>query len=124
MLVIVATPTMAGLEEFTRGLIDSGAEVAHARSGMSALEMAKSRAPALVVVDGGLKDFRPFELVTELARVDASINTAVMSHLDAEEFNGKAEGLGVLASLGTQPGAGEAARVMAMLRRVMERMVI
>jgi len=124
MLVIVATPTMAGLEGFTRGLIDSGAEVAHARSGMSALEMAKARAPALVIVDGGLKDFRPFELVTELTRVDASINTAVMSHLDEEKFHDKAEGLGVLASLGTQPGAEDAVEVMAMLRRVLERLVI
>lgn len=118
MLVIVATPTMAGLEGFTRGLIDSGAEVAHAKSGMAALEMAKARHPLLIVVDGGLKDFRPFELVGEIARMDATINTAVMSQLDDGDFHDRAEGLGVLANLGTQPGAGDAREVMSRLWRV------
>jgi len=124
MIVIVATPTLAGLEGFTKGLIDSGAEVAHARNGMAALEMAKARSPALVVVDSDLKDFRPFELVTELARVDASINTAVMTHLDDDAFHAKAEGLGVLASLGTQPGAKDAVHVMTILKRVQDRIVV
>lgn len=117
-LVVVATPTMAGLEGFTRGLVACGAEVVHARSGMAALETARARAPSLVVVDSGLSDFRPFELVKQLARLNAAINTAVMSHLPEGEFHDKAEGLGVLAGLGTQPGEAEARELMRTLQRI------
>lgn len=119
MLVILATPTLAGLEGFTQGLMDSEAEVAHARSGMAALEMARVRAPALVVVDEGIGDFQPFELVAQLSRVNAAINTAVMSALDDEAFHEKAEGLGVLARIGTQPGVQDALDLMARLRRIL-----
>lgn len=119
MLVIVATTTMAGLEGFTKGLMDSGAEVAHARSGMAALEMARVRAPVLVVVDGALADFRPAELVSELARVNAVINTAVMSMLPPDQFHDALEGLGVLAQIPSHPGEADARAVMGRLRAVL-----
>lgn len=119
MLVIVATPTLAGLESFTKGLIDSGAEVVHARSGMAALEMAKARSPVLVAVGGDLSDFRPFELVTELTRVNAVINTAVMSALSPEQFHEDAEGLGVLAQIAPHPVEQDALDVMAKLIRIL-----
>jgi len=119
MLVIVAASTMAGLEGFTEGLIDSGAEVAHARSGMAALEMAKVRTPALVIVESDLPNFSCFELVRELARINAAITTAVVSGLPPEEFHDRAEGLGVLKQIRPQPGRDDAHSVMAHLKRIL-----
>jgi len=119
MLVIVATPAMARLEGFTKGLLGSGAEVVHARSGMAALEMAKARAPSLVVVDGDLPDFRPFELVKELTRVNAFINSAVVSALPPDQFHEDAEGLGVLSQIAAHPVEQDALDVMATLKRVL-----
>ncbi len=119
MLVILATPTLAGLEGFTQGLIDSGAEVVHARSGMAALEMAKVRSPVLVIVDASMSDFRPFELVLELTRVNALINSAVMSALSPEQFHDDSEGLGVLTQIAPNPVEQDALDVMAKLIRVL-----
>lgn len=119
MLVIVATPELAGLEGFTKGLSDSGAEVVHARSGMAALEMAKVRAPALVVVGEKLPDFRSFELVSTLTRVNAAINSAVMSSLSPEQFHEDSEGLGVMTQLAPRPMEQDALDVMAKLIRIL-----
>ena len=119
MLVVIATPTMAGLDGFTAGLIDAGAEVVHARSGMAALGIAKARSPALVVVDAGLQDFTSFALVRELARVNAAIATAVISDLTPEEFHERAEGLGVLRRLPPAPGASDARELAGHLRRIL-----
>jgi len=79
MGVILVTTTLAGMEEFMSGLINSGAEVAHARNGSAAIEMIKPHAPALVVIDNGLSDFNPFELAEELTRVNPMATTAVTS---------------------------------------------
>jgi len=119
MLVILATPTLAGLEGFTKGLMDAGAEVVHARSGVAALEMTKTRAPALVIVDGHLPDFRAFELVSQLARVNAMVNTAVMSGLASEQFHDDSEGLGVLAQLSPHPTTKDATDLMDRLRHIL-----
>jgi CheY-like chemotaxis protein len=119
MLVIVATPTLAGLEGFIEGLIDSQAEVAHTRSGMATLEMAKVHPPALVVVDSDLPDFKPFELVAQLARLNAAITTVVISGLPPDTFHDQAEGLGVLAQLSTQPAYADAQSVMTTLSRIL-----
>lgn len=119
MLVIVATPTLSGMEGFIKGLIDSQAEVVHARSGMATLEMAKTRSPELVVIDSDLPDFKPFELVAQLARLNATITTAVISDLPPDKFHDKAEGLGILTQLSTQPDSSEAQGVMTILRRIL-----
>jgi len=119
MLVIVATPALAGLEGFIKGLSDSGAEVVHARSGMAALEMAKVRAPVLLVVGGDIPDFRPFELVSALTRVNAAINSAVMSPLTSEQFHEDSEGLGILTQIAPHPGEKDALDVMAKLMRIL-----
>ena len=119
MLVIVATPTLAGLEGFTTGLIDSGAEVVHVRNGMEALAVAKVRVPSLVVVDGNLSDFRPFALVTELVHINAAINTAIMSALDPDQFHQDAEGLGVLAQIAPYPVEKDALDLMSKLIRIL-----
>jgi DNA-binding response OmpR family regulator len=119
MLVLLATPTLAGLEGFTKGIMDSGAELVHARSGMAALEMTKLRTPALVVVDADLHDFRPFELVSQLARVNAMVNTAVMSGLAPEQFHDDSEGLGVLAQLPPHPAMQDATALMDRLKHIL-----
>lgn len=120
MLVIVAAPTLAGLENFTKGLMDGGAEVVHARSGMAALEMTKARVPALVVVDGDLPDFRALELVSAMTRVNAMVNSAVMSGLSPEQFHEDSEGLGVLAQIKPHPTAQEATALMDKLRHILQ----
>lgn len=111
MLCLIATPRPEALAPFIKAL-GQEASVLTARTGMAALETAKARAPQLVVVDEGLPDFPPLLLVLELIKVNAMINTAVLTALPEEEFHEKSEGLGVLAGLPLASGPDEARRIL------------
>ena len=88
-------------------------------SGAEALETAEASAPHLVIIDTGLPDYEPLELVQKLLMVNAMVNTAVVSPLSEEEFHEASEGLGVLARLPGEPGETDAADLLDKLRMVL-----
>ena len=73
----------------------------------------------LVIIDSGLPDTTPYDLVQKLLTVNAMVNTAVVSPLSEEEFHEATEGLGILVRLPLQPGKDEAANLLRRLRRVL-----
>ena len=72
-----------------------------------------------MVVDSLLPDEEPLGLVSKLIRINAMVNTAVVSPLTEEEFHQASEGLGVLGRLPEKPGSGDASELMRKLRKLL-----
>ena len=88
-------------------------------SGADVLNAARTASAQLVVVDSLLPDEEPLGLVSKLIRVNAMVNTAVVSPLTEEEFHQASEGLGVLGRLPEKPGSGDASELMRKLRKLL-----
>ena len=116
---ILASPRPVELAPFTDELVRlGGARVIHASSAARALELAAAHAPELVVIDNNLPGMTALELAGALLRVNAMINTALVSTLDAEAFHEASEGLGILMPLAAAPAPQDAAARGRALRAV------
>lgn len=93
--------------------------LAVAEDGAAALERARSVSPQLAVIDSSLPDMAPLDLVMELLRVNAMINTVVVSGLSDEAFHEASEGLGVMGSLPDPPGPADGKKLLDQLRGLM-----
>ncbi|MCK9239263.1 hypothetical protein, partial [Desulfocurvus sp.] len=94
MIHVLASPRPVELEPFTDELVRlGGARVIHAPDAARALELAAAHAPELVVIDENLPGMPSLELAGALLRVNAMINTAVVSALGEEDFHEASEGL-------------------------------
>ena len=108
MPIVLATARPEALAPFAKGLADeAGQSVDVAPTGAEALERVSATSPALVVVDEGLPDHKPLELVREIMMVSAMTLTAVITSMDEEVFHEEAEGYGVLMPLPLDPSAGD-----------------
>ncbi len=118
--IVLATDRLEAMQAFVEAL-SSNPEVRlqHVTSGAEALETVRLSAPHLVIIDTGLADCEPLELAQKLLRVNAMVNTAVVSPLSEEEFHEASEGLGVLARLPGEPGESDAAEVLHRLNKVL-----
>jgi len=116
---ILVSPRPVELAPFTDELVRlGGARVIHAPSAAKALELTAAHAPELVVIDENLPDMTALGLAGALLRVNAMVNTALVSTLSAEEFHEASEGLGILMPLAPTPGAEDAAALVRALRAV------
>jgi DNA-binding NarL/FixJ family response regulator len=119
--IVLATNRPEALQALAAAL-SSNPEVQFTQmvSGAQALEAARTAPPHLVIIDAALPDTAaPLELVQKLLRVNAMVNTAVVSPLSEEEFHEASEGLGVLGRLPSEPGASDAADLLHKLRTVL-----
>ena len=98
---------------------DGGAETSWAQNGARALNLARETGPDLVIAEENLEDMTALELTQRLIRINALINTAVVSRLPAQEFHEQSEGLGILAPLPPDPGRTEAVDLISRLKRIM-----
>lgn len=104
MSIVLATARPEPLSEFTAGLTrESGLEVELAPTGAMALELIKTEKPKLVVVDEGLPDIKPLELVREIVMASAMTLTAVVTSMTEDDFHEASEGYGVLMALPALP---------------------
>jgi DNA-binding NarL/FixJ family response regulator len=94
-------------------------ELRNVVSGAEALEVARTSAPHMVIVDAHLPDTEPLELVQKLLVVNAMVNSAVVSPLSDEEFHEATEGLGVLGRLPVEPRMNDAADLLHKLRQIL-----
>lgn len=118
--IVLATARPETFTSFLEALSeDSRVQLAQAASGAEALDAVRDRASHLVVIDRGLPDFQPLQLIARLLAVDAMINTAVVSALSEAEFHEASEGLGVLARLPLHPGRTEALDLLDKLHGVL-----
>jgi DNA-binding NarL/FixJ family response regulator len=121
MLSIILATARPHLMQVFAGALSSNPEVRLQRvgSGAEALETAQASAPHLVIIDTGLADYEPLELVLKLLKVNAMVNTAVVSPLSEEEFHEASEGLGVLGRLPVEPGESDATELLHRLKKVL-----
>lgn len=80
----------------------------NARDGRRAVARVRKQAVDLVVVDEDLGDMSGLELVRRLLKVNAMVNTAVVSTDSHQDFHEHSEGLGVLLQLPAVCGRHEA----------------
>jgi len=118
MLILIATPRAGELAAFADALAGgTGAELSFADSWANVLATVKTLAPGFVVLDEGLDGGAPLDLARKLLMVDAMINVAVVSGLDAEAFHEASEGLGILAAVPARPGGPDGAALAQVFRR-------
>jgi DNA-binding NarL/FixJ family response regulator len=118
--LIFATNRPEARQAFSAALSsDPQVRLRQVASGTAALEAAGSSPLHLVIIDAGLPDMAPLELVQKLLLVNAMVNTAVVSPLPEEEFHEMSEGLGVLSQLPNDPGRSDAIELMRKLRMVL-----
>jgi DNA-binding response OmpR family regulator len=101
------------------GLEAGGVTTTTVANGESALEAVKKDAPELVVIDEGLPDFKPLDLVVKVIMTNALANTAVISSMPDKEFHDKSEGFGVLRALAGSPSREDGEELAAHLVRVL-----
>ncbi len=117
--ILLATTRPEAMRSFTDALLsDSEVHLAYAAAGSEALNGVSASPPHLVIVDSGLPDTEPLELISRLLRVNAMVNTAVVSSLSEAEFHEASEGLGVLGRLPEAPGSQDALDLLKKLRMV------
>lgn len=117
MLIMIASSRRDALQNFIEPLANEpDIDVSIVNSAGDALAFVGTEAPDLVVIDEALPDMKPLELATALVKVNAMINTAVITSLSGEEFHEQSEGLGVLCGVASPPGRDEALAVVAKLR--------
>ena len=87
-------------------------------SGSAALTTAKNLSPLLAIIDEALPDMSGLDLARELLKINALINTALVSGLSPEEFHETSEGLGILVQLPVSPEVKNAGEIVSGLRSV------
>jgi len=120
MLIVIATTRAKEIQDFIAPLEQlNDVEIAIVQTGAVALEKVKSESPAFVIADQGLPDFEPLALITEIVKINAMINTAVVSSMNHKDFHEASEGLGVLAPIPTQPKSEDGIQLAELFSRFM-----
>jgi chemotaxis response regulator CheB len=124
MRILVISHRAEDLGDFIKALEqDANTEVALAPTGEAALEMVGICPPDLAVVDTGLAEQGPFEMVTKLMKANVMVNTAVISSLSEDDFHELSEGLGVLVQLPPEPAAEQAVDLLEKLKCVVRTVI-
>ncbi|THB70389.1 MAG: response regulator [Desulfovibrio sp.] len=116
--ILVATTRQDQLAVFLEELGHSCGELVVLDTGEETLAAARANAPDLVIIDVGLPDFKPLDLVHEVMKINAMVNTAVFTDLDQEAFHEASEGWGVLMGLAMAPAPGDGDKLLERLASV------
>jgi DNA-binding NarL/FixJ family response regulator len=118
--ILLATARPEAMQAFAAALSsDPAVNLQRVISGAEALEATRATAPHLVIIDAGLPDTAPLELVQKLVMVNAMVNTAVVSPLSDEDFHEASEGLGILGRLPNEPERRDASQLLLKLKTVL-----
>ena len=116
MQVVIVTERNEALHDFAQGL---GGDVEWAKSTEEVLGRAKTPPWQLVVVDAmtpGM-DYKTF--VMDLLRVNAMLNTMIITDMGEEAFHEDSEGLGVVCAVPATPGREHGVKAMDRLRQML-----
>lgn len=116
MFFLLVTTRADELARFMDGLAEAGVKTVVVESKDEALDAVRAKMPDLVVVDRDLPGIGSLALVLELLKVNAMVNTAVVSDLSEEEFHEESEGLGVLSRVPPTPLEDDAKELVDKLR--------
>jgi hypothetical protein len=118
VLILIATPRAGELSAFADALAQgTGADLSFADSWANVLATVKTLVPGFVVLDEGLDGGAPLDLARELVKVNAMINVAAVTGLDAEAFHEASEGLGILAAVPARPAGPDGAALARVFQR-------
>jgi len=109
MHVVIITGRRDALHEFALGL---GKDVEWTASAADVLDRAPTPPWQLVVVDAMTPGMEYKKFVMDLLRVNAMLNTVVITDMSPDEFHEDSEGLGVLCAVPSSPGWDDGARAM------------
>ena len=98
-------------------------EVIHAdihwtETGQETLQRAGDILPILTIIDETLPDMSGLEIVREIMKTNALLNTALVSPLSSKDFHEFSEGLGILLQLPASPGEKEAWEIVSCLKSI------
>ena len=120
--ILLASERLEMTHPFVRALsADTQVQLDRVASAGKTLEAVRVSAPHLALIDHELPDSEPLTLVSQILRINAVVNSAVLSPLSEEEFHEESEGLGVLARLPLEPEKEDAAKLLGRLRKVLGR---
>jgi DNA-binding response OmpR family regulator len=118
--ILLVSARRETFRSFTEGLSsDPEVRLECVTFGSEALSVVRTASPHLAIIDSELPETEALALVQELLRVNAMVNTAVVSPLSDEEFHEASEGLGILAHLALLPGKSDAEELLRKLRQVL-----
>lgn len=113
MHVVILTDRKESLLEFAQGL---GGDVEWSTDSDNILSRAKTPPWQLVVVDAMMPGMKYKTFLMDLLRVNAMLNTVVITDMDEEAFHEDSEGLGVLCTVPENPGRENGIKAMDRLR--------
>ncbi|MGO8943686.1 MAG: response regulator [Syntrophobacteraceae bacterium] len=118
--ILLVSIRRGSISELAKGLSsDPEVCVDQVTSGAEALNTLGTKCPHLIIIDSGLPDTEPLNLVRKIINANAMVNTAVVSPLSDEDFHVKSEGLGVLCRLPPDPGSNDSRLLLRKLRRAL-----
>ena len=109
MHMVILTDRKESLLEFAQGL---GGDVEWATAADDVLSRAKTPPWQLVVVDEMMPGMKYKTFLMDLLRVNAMLNTVVITDMDEEAFHEDSEGLGVLCTVPGNPGREHGVKAM------------
>ena len=112
--ILLQTGRPAVFAPFVAELERQGGTVTTVPDAAVCIDCVQRQAPHLVVVDAPTQE-QARQDVIGLMRVNALVHTAVVTDMAEEVFHDAMEGLGILASLPTEPGADDASRLVHLL---------
>jgi DNA-binding response OmpR family regulator len=115
MQVVIVSARKEALRDFAQGL---GADVQWIQSPADVLGQAKGAPWKLLVIDALTPGLNYKTFAMDLLRVNAMINTVVVTGMGEEEFHEDSEGLGVLCAVPENPGREDGVQVVGLLRQL------
>jgi len=109
MHVVILTDRKESLLELAQGL---GGDVEWTTAADDVLSRAKTPPWQLVVVDALMADMQYKTFLLDLLRVNAMLNTVVVTNMDEAAFHEDSEGLGVLCTVPENPGREHGVKAM------------
>ena len=116
--ILLQTGRSGVFAPFVEELERQGCTVTTVTDAAACKDCVKRQAPQLVVVDAPTYG-QARQDVIGIMRVNALVHTAVVTDMAEDAFHDAMEGLGILTSLPSTPGAGDARRLVHLLNEVM-----
>jgi DNA-binding response OmpR family regulator len=117
--LLLVSPRVAELDEFTTTLATQpDITLKQVDSGKDMLRAIQEESPHLVILDQKIRDMDSLALVNELLKINAMINSTMITSMDAESWHEKSEGLGMMPPVPDPPTEKDALALLEAFREL------
>ena len=117
--LLLVSPRMGDLSNFTDTISAQPDIILHqVDSRKDTLRMVQEQKPHLVIIDQEIREKNPLDLVMEILVINAMINTAMITSMDADEWHEKSEGLGMMPPISNPPTEKDAHALLESFRKM------